>query len=153
MNWNHLCGKPQELTIIVLLQLYSAVECLRVSIKFPYFGSQCAILKSNPRRVTNISDSSLTSWTDGGGSAMATPMKPITEEGDWLPPPPVRWLKWLWATEVLDFFPDDPWVLLLLLWLGTWGRSLPKSNTTRYPEDWKEERRPPIITLIYFNLL
>ena len=45
-----------------------------------YFGSQCAILKSKLNLVTNISLSNLTSWTLGGGRAMATPIKPITED-------------------------------------------------------------------------
>ena len=47
---------------------------------YTYFGSQCAILKSKLNLVTNISLSNLTSWTLGGGRAMATPIKPITED-------------------------------------------------------------------------
>lgn len=103
-----------------------------------HFGSQWAILKSNPSLVTNMSDSSLTSWTEGGGRAMATPMNPMTDEGEW----PVRWPKWLWLTGGVAFLepPDPPvWLLLLLLWLGTWGLSLPRSRTTRYPDDWKNK--------------
>ena len=114
-----------------------------------HFGSQWAILKSNPSLVTNMSDSSLTSWTEGGGRAMATPMNPMTDEGEW-PDPPVRWLKWLWLTGggPPDFLepPDPPPVwLLLLLWLGTWGLSLPRSSTTRYPDDWKVQQQKNIV--------
>ena len=46
-----------------------------------YFGSQWAILKSNVSLVTNMSLSNLTSWTLGGGRAMASPMNPITIDG------------------------------------------------------------------------
>ncbi len=65
-----------------------------------YFGSQCAILKSKVSLVTNMSLSSRTSCTLGGGSAMANPMKPMTNDG------------------FLDF--EVEWA----------GRSFPRINTT-----------------------
>lgn len=43
-----------------------------------YLGSQCAILKSKVNLVTNMSDSSLTSLTEGGGRAMASATIPIS---------------------------------------------------------------------------
>ena len=42
-----------------------------------HLGSQWAIVKSKASRVTNMSVSSRTSWTLGGGRAIASPMKPI----------------------------------------------------------------------------
>lgn len=50
-----------------------------------YLGSQWMILKSNARRVTNMSGSSRTSCTVGGGKAMAMAIIPSRGTG-WLWP-------------------------------------------------------------------
>lgn len=47
-----------------------------------YLGSTCSILKSSPSLTTNMSGSSLSSLTDGGGNAMATPTRPIIFGGE-----------------------------------------------------------------------
>lgn len=47
-----------------------------------HLGSQCAIRKSKLILVTNMSDSSLISWTDGGGNAMARATIPRSTVGD-----------------------------------------------------------------------
>lgn len=47
-----------------------------------YLGSQCAIRKSKLILVTNMSDSNLISWTDGGGNAMARATMPRSTVGD-----------------------------------------------------------------------
>ena len=62
-----------SLIALIFLQVGNAVT---------HFGSQCNILKSKDNLVTNMSLSSLTSWTDGGGRAIARPMKPLTADED-----------------------------------------------------------------------
>lgn len=57
-----------------------------------HFGSQCAIRKSKLIRVTNISHSSLISWTDGGGRAIAKPTMPKRGGCDFL-----FWLNEYWG--------------------------------------------------------
>jgi hypothetical protein len=54
-------------------------SCLKKSKNDPYFGSQWAIVKAKVNLVTNMSFSSLTSCTLGGGKAIATPTYPITD--------------------------------------------------------------------------
>lgn len=52
------------------------------NINTKYLGSQCAILKSKLILVTNMSDSNLISWTEGGGNAMANATIPSNTVGD-----------------------------------------------------------------------
>ena len=56
-----------------------------------YFGSQCAILKSKFNLVTNISDSSRTSWTEGGGNAIANATRPRRTGADFREWPKIYW--------------------------------------------------------------
>ena len=56
--------------------------------------------------MTNISLSSLTSWTLGGGRAIATPINPITEEGFVTDDAEVNPVEWCWEDDVVV---DDDW--------------------------------------------
>ena len=81
---------------------------MQINIEFcTYFGSQCAILKSKLNLVTNISLSNLTSWTLGGGSAIATPIKPITDDVLEDPDDSPDADEWCWVDEVVD---EEDWL-------------------------------------------
>ena len=61
--------------------------------------------------MTNISLSNLTSWTLGGGRAIATPINPITEDGPEEAEDDVSPDEWCWFEDPVE---EDDWFWELL---------------------------------------